>query len=91
MKEGIVPPTINLDNPDIEAGCDLDYVPNVAHKYATQDDIPTAILSDNLGFGKLPIRLVIILMLLTIILDVRWSQCSSCFQKVHAKQIDHSN
>ena len=50
MKEGIVPPTINLDNPDIEAGCDLDYVPNKAHHYK-KDEIPTAILSDNLGFG----------------------------------------
>ena len=52
MKEGIVPPTINLDNPDIEAGCDLDYVPNVAYKYPTPADIPKAILSDNLGFGE---------------------------------------
>lgn len=51
MKEGVVPPTINLDNPDVEAGCDLDYVPNVAHRYAPEE-IPTAILSDNLGFGK---------------------------------------
>lgn len=50
MKEGVVPPTINLDNPDVEAGCDLDYVPNVAHTYAPAD-IPKAILSDNLGFG----------------------------------------
>jgi 3-oxoacyl-[acyl-carrier-protein] synthase II len=48
MKEGIVPPTINLDNPDIEAGCDLDYVPKVAHKF---DTIPKAMISDNLGFG----------------------------------------
>jgi 3-oxoacyl-[acyl-carrier-protein] synthase II len=48
MKEGIVPPTINLDNPDLEAGCDLDYVPNVAHKF---DEIPKAMISDNLGFG----------------------------------------
>ena len=44
---------MNLDNPDIEAGCDLDYVPNVAHHYATKADIPKAILSDNLGFGIL--------------------------------------
>jgi 3-oxoacyl-[acyl-carrier-protein] synthase II len=51
MKEGIVPPTINLDNPDLEAGCDLDYVPNVAHHYK-EGEIPTAILSDNLGFGE---------------------------------------
>lgn len=50
MKEGVVPPTINLDNPDIEAGCDLDYVPKVAHKYAP-GEIPTACISDNLGFG----------------------------------------
>ena len=91
-----MPPTINLDNPDIEAGCDLviylssvlfdrnliiinfnpsyiefivmkmytpiliyiykltiskqDYVPNKAHHYKPEE-IPTAILSDNLGFG----------------------------------------
>ena len=51
LKEGIVPPTINLDNPDLEAGCDLDYVPNVAHVYGP-GEIPKAILSDNLGFGK---------------------------------------
>lgn len=51
MKEGIIPPTINLDNPDVEAGCDLDYVPHTAYKYPTPEDIPTAILSDNLGFG----------------------------------------
>jgi len=50
MKEGVVPPTINLDNPDIEAGCDLDYVPNVAYTYA-KGQIPKAMLSDNLGFG----------------------------------------
>lgn len=50
MKEGIVPPTMNLDNPDLEAGCDLDYVPNVAYHYKPEE-IPTAILSDNLGFG----------------------------------------
>jgi 3-oxoacyl-[acyl-carrier-protein] synthase II len=51
MKEGILPPTMNCDNPDIEAGCDLDYLPNKAFKYASFDDIPTAMLSDNLGFG----------------------------------------
>lgn len=52
MREGVVPPTMNCDNPDTEAGCDLDYVPNVAHHYAPHE-IPQAIVSDNLGFGKI--------------------------------------
>jgi 3-oxoacyl-[acyl-carrier-protein] synthase II len=52
MEHGIIPPTINLDNPDIEAGCDLDYVPNVAYHYPTGER-PNAIISDNLGFGEL--------------------------------------
>ncbi len=42
--EGIIPPTINLDNPDPE--CDLDYVANVARK----KEISTA-LSSTFGFG----------------------------------------
>lgn len=50
LREGVVPPTMNCDNPDIEAGCTLDYVPNKAYTYA-KEDIPTAVLSDNLGFG----------------------------------------
>ncbi|MCR5605395.1 MAG: beta-ketoacyl-ACP synthase II [Treponema sp.] len=28
IKNGFVPPTINLDNVDVEGGCDLDYTPN---------------------------------------------------------------
>ena len=44
MKEGIVPPTIGLKEPDPE--CDLDYVPLVAR----QAEIKLA-LSVNLGFG----------------------------------------
>ena len=44
LREGISPPTINLDCPDPE--CDLDYTPNKAVK----SDITIGI-SDNLGFG----------------------------------------
>ena len=44
LRDGIIPPTINLDCPDPE--CDLDYTPNVAVK----SDITIGI-SDSLGFG----------------------------------------
>ncbi len=44
IETGIVPPTINYENPDPD--CDLDYVPNVARKAK----VDTAI-STNLGFG----------------------------------------
>ncbi len=44
INEGIVPPTINYDNPDPE--CDLNYVPNTAVKM----EIKT-VISDNSGFG----------------------------------------
>ena len=42
--EGIVPPTINLDNPD--EGCDLDYVPHRAKEMNIE-----AALSNTFGFG----------------------------------------
>ena len=44
LKNGIVPPTLNLVEPDPE--CDLDYTPNAAVKA----DLTIAI-SDSLGFG----------------------------------------
>ena len=44
LKNGIVPPTINLD--EIEPECDLDYTPNVPVKAEL-----TMAVSDSLGFG----------------------------------------
>ena len=44
IQEGILPPTINLDNPGEE--CDLDYVPNVAR----QVDVEYA-MTNSFGFG----------------------------------------
>ncbi|MDZ4785452.1 MAG: beta-ketoacyl-ACP synthase II [bacterium] len=44
IKEGIVPPTINLDNPG--EGCDLDYVPHVPRKHKIK-----AAMSNSFGFG----------------------------------------
>jgi len=44
LKEGLIPPTINLDNPDPE--CDLDYTPNKAVRVEISLGI-----SDSFGFG----------------------------------------
>jgi 3-oxoacyl-[acyl-carrier-protein] synthase II len=44
IQNGVIPPTINLHNPDPD--CDLDYVPNVAR----QMEVNTA-LSNVFGFG----------------------------------------
>ena len=44
LLHGIVPPTINHENPDPE--CDLDYVPNVAREAKV-----SACLNNSLGFG----------------------------------------
>ena len=44
IRDGVVPPTINLDNPS--EGCDLDYVPNTAR------EMPVRVaLSNSFGFG----------------------------------------
>ncbi|MDQ3614475.1 MAG: beta-ketoacyl-ACP synthase II [Chloroflexota bacterium] len=44
IRDGVVPPTINLDNQDPE--CDLDYVPNTARKLEVK-----AALANGFGFG----------------------------------------
>jgi 3-oxoacyl-[acyl-carrier-protein] synthase II len=44
IKHGVVPPTINLQNPDPE--CDLDYVPNTAREMKVN-----AIINNSFGFG----------------------------------------
>ena len=44
MQEGLLPPTINLENPDDQ--CDLDYLPN----HAREVDVDVAI-SNSFGFG----------------------------------------
>ncbi len=44
--EGFVPPTINLDNQDIEGGCDLDYTPNKGIEMSVD-----CAMSATLGFG----------------------------------------
>jgi 3-oxoacyl-[acyl-carrier-protein] synthase II len=52
MHTGIIPPTINLDEPDPE--CDLDYVPN----YAREADVKIA-LCNCIGFGSKNSALVV--------------------------------
>ena len=44
LRDQVVPPTINLEQPD--AGCDLDYVPNVARKMELN-----CVLTNSFGFG----------------------------------------
>jgi len=44
LKDQIIPPTINLENPD--EGCDLDYVPGEA-----REQIVNTVLTNSFGFG----------------------------------------
>jgi len=52
IRDGIVPPTINLDHPD--PACDLDYVPHVARRHRVR-----VALSNSLGFGGHNVTLVV--------------------------------
>jgi 3-oxoacyl-[acyl-carrier-protein] synthase II len=52
IQRGIVPPTINLEQPDPD--CDLDYVPNIAR------EVPVSVaLSNSFGFGGTNVSLVL--------------------------------
>ena len=44
IRDQVVPPTINLDEPDV--GCNLDYVPHIARQVKV-----TAVMSNSFGFG----------------------------------------
>lgn len=46
IKHGVVHPTINLANPDVAGGCDLDYVPNQSREARVRK-----VLSNSFGFG----------------------------------------
>ena len=46
IENGFVPPTINLDEPDVEGGCDLDYTPNKGIDLGIN-----VAMSANFGFG----------------------------------------
>jgi 3-oxoacyl-[acyl-carrier-protein] synthase II len=51
LQEGVLPPTINLDEPDPK--CDLDYVPHTARRSSV-----TYALSNSFGFGGINASLV---------------------------------
>lgn len=52
MRDGVLPPTINLEDPDPQ--CDLDYVPNVARQREVDHS-----LSNSMGFGGHNVALVL--------------------------------
>jgi 3-oxoacyl-(acyl-carrier-protein) synthase len=52
IRDGIIPPTINLETPDPE--CDLDYVPNVARHQPVR-----AAMINGFGFGGQNVALII--------------------------------
>jgi 3-oxoacyl-[acyl-carrier-protein] synthase II len=52
IRDGVLPPTINLDHPD--ADCDLDYIPHVARRKRVD-----VALSNSFGFGGQNITLIL--------------------------------
>lgn len=52
IRDGVVPPTINLDNPDTD--CDLDYIPHESRRRAVD-----VALSNSFGFGGQNIALIL--------------------------------
>ena len=52
IRDGVLPPTINLDNPDPE--CDLDYIPHEPARAAVD-----VALSNSFGFGGQNITLIL--------------------------------
>jgi 3-oxoacyl-[acyl-carrier-protein] synthase II len=46
MQKGVLPPTINYDNPDTERNLDLDYIPNTAREAKVD-----VVMSNSFGFG----------------------------------------
>ncbi len=52
IRDGVLPPTVNLDNPDPD--CDLDYIPHAARQHAVD-----VTLSNSFGFGGQNIALII--------------------------------
>jgi 3-oxoacyl-[acyl-carrier-protein] synthase II len=52
IRDGVLPPTINLEHPDPD--CDLDYVPNVARQRPVE-----VALSNSFGFGGQNITLIL--------------------------------
>jgi 3-oxoacyl-[acyl-carrier-protein] synthase II len=52
IRDGMLPPTVNLENPDPE--CDLDYIPNLARRKPVD-----VALSNSFGFGGQNITLIL--------------------------------
>ena len=52
IRDGVLPPTINYENPDPD--CDLDYIPNKAREAKCD-----AALTNSFGFGGQNIALVV--------------------------------